>query len=71
MTGCCVIHYSAAVVAQYMAALMFYLKWHVIAMSNPSENLIFKMVQDLKKRNLTIVRCNCLEKQFYKALYDL
>ncbi len=43
MSGCCAIHYSAAVVRQYMAALMFYLKWHVIAMLNLSENMLFKM----------------------------
>ena len=62
MTGCFVIHYSAAVVTQYTATLMFYSKWHVTAVMNPSGNLFFKVVQDLKRRNLTIVCCNCVEK---------
>lgn len=42
MSGCCAIHYSAAVVTQYTTALMFYLKWHVIAVLNLLENVLFK-----------------------------
>lgn len=67
MSSCRAIHYSAAVVRQYMAALMFYLKWHVIAVLNLSENMLFEMCKTSKKGNLTIVHCNCVEKHLLEA----
>lgn len=52
MTGCGVIHYSAAVVTQYTAALMFYLKWHVIAVSNLFRKWAFQDGLGLKEEQL-------------------